>query len=124
MKPGHAKCNRCNDGNGQDPTADAQKKNGLSSSHLHPGFCLKFPIAQSLGIDPLHLGAVIVLNVAIGMVTPPFGLNLFVGVVTFRVPFLELSRSMLPFIGISLIALMLVTYVPLLVTWLPRFVGL
>ncbi|MEE8094114.1 MAG: TRAP transporter large permease [Gammaproteobacteria bacterium] len=82
------------------------------------------PIAQSLAIDPLHLGAVIVLNVAIGMVTPPFGLNLFVGVVTFRVPFLELSRSMLPFIGISLIALILVTYVPLLVTWLPRVVGL
>jgi len=82
------------------------------------------PIAQSLAIDPHHLGAVIVLNVAIGMVTPPFGLNLFVGVVTFRVPFLELSRSMLPFIGISLIALILVTYVPLLVTWLPRVVGL
>jgi len=82
------------------------------------------PIAQALGIDPLHLGAVIVMNVAIGMVTPPFGLNLFVGVVTFRVPFLELSRSMLPFIGISLVALMLVSYVPILVTWLPRVAGL
>ena len=82
------------------------------------------PIAQALAIDPLHLGAVIVLNVAIGMVTPPFGLNLFVGVMTFRVPFLELSRSMLPFIGISLIALMLVSYVPILVTWLPGVVGL
>ncbi len=82
------------------------------------------PIAQALAIDPLHLGAVIVLNVALGMVTPPFGLNLFVGVMTFRVPFLELSRSMLPFIGISLIALILITYVPILVTWLPGVVGL
>ena len=82
------------------------------------------PIAQALAIDPLHLGAVIVLNVAIGMVTPPFGLNLFVGVMTFRVPFLELSRSMLPFIGISLVALILVSYVSTLVTWLPGVVGL
>jgi len=82
------------------------------------------PIAQALAIDPLHLGAVIVLNVAIGMVTPPFGLNLFVGVMTFRVGFLELSRSMLPFIGISLIALVLISYVPILVTWLPGVVGL
>ena len=82
------------------------------------------PIAQALAIDPLHLGAVIVLNVAIGTVTPPFGLNLVVGVVTFRAPFLELSRSMLPFIGISLIALILVSYVPSLATWLPRIAGL
>jgi len=85
---------------------------------------LFFPIAQALAIDPLHLGAVIVMNVAIGMITPPFGLNLFVGVATFRVPFVEISRSMLPFIGIALIALMLITYVPVLVTWLPGAVGI
>ncbi len=82
------------------------------------------PITQALGIDPLHLGAVIVLNVAIGMMTPPFGLNLFVGVVTFKVPYLEIARSMLPFIGIALFALLLITYVPGLVTWLPAAVGL
>jgi C4-dicarboxylate transporter DctM subunit len=85
---------------------------------------LFFPIAQALAIDPLHLGAVIVMNVAIGMMTPPFGLNLFVGVATFRVPFVEISRSMLPFIGIALIALVLITYVPVLVTWLPGAVGI
>ena len=82
------------------------------------------PITQALAIDPLHLGAVVVFNVAIGMMTPPFGLNLFVGVVTFKVPYLEVARSMLPFIGIALVALVLITYVPALVTWLPRTVGL
>ena len=82
------------------------------------------PITQALAIDPLHLGAVVVFNVAIGMMTPPFGLNLFVGVVTFKVPYLEIARSMLPFIGIAIVALMLITYVPILVTWLPRTVGL
>ena len=58
------------------------------------------------------------------MMTPPFGLNLFVGVVTFKVPYLEAARSMLPFIGIAIIALLLITYVPALVTWLPGAVGL
>ncbi len=82
------------------------------------------PIAQAVSIDPLHLGAVIVLNVAIGMMTPPFGLNLFVGMATFKVSFLELCRGILPFIGIALVALALVSYVPTLVTWLPRVIGL
>lgn len=82
------------------------------------------PIAQSLSVDPLHFGAVIVLNVAIGMMTPPFGLNLFVGMATFRVSFLEICRGILPYIAIALVALMLVSYVPILVTWLPRAVGL
>jgi C4-dicarboxylate transporter DctM subunit len=85
---------------------------------------LFYPIAMAFSIDPLHLGAVIVLNVAIGMITPPFGINLFVGVATFRVPYLEIVKSMLPFIGIALVALALISYVPALVTWLPRLVGL
>ena len=85
---------------------------------------LFYPIATALSIDPLHLGAVIVLNVAIGMITPPFGINLFVGVATFKVSYLELVRSMFPFIGIALIALALISYVPVLVTWLPRLVGI
>lgn len=82
------------------------------------------PIAASLSIDPLHLGAVIVLNITIGMMTPPFGLNLFIGMATFRIPFLEISRGILPFIGIALAALVLVSYVPILTTWLPRAIGL
>jgi len=83
---------------------------------------LVFPVTESLGIDPVHLGAVIVLNVAIGMISPPFGLNIFIGMMTFKVPYLEIVRSVLPFIGLALMVLALVTYVPVLVTWLPELV--
>ena len=82
------------------------------------------PIALALAIDPLHLGAVIVFNVAIGMITPPFGLNLFVGVATFKLPYHEIARSVLPFIGIALLTLLLISYIPAIATWLPRLVGL
>ena len=81
------------------------------------------PLASAFSIDPLHLGAVIVFNVAIGMITPPFGINLFVGMATFKLPFEEIAKSVLPFIGIALIALGLITYVPALAMWLPRLVG-
>jgi C4-dicarboxylate transporter DctM subunit len=81
------------------------------------------PIATALGIDPLHLGAVIVFNVAIGMITPPFGINLFVGMATFKLPFDEIAKSVLPFIGIALATLALISYVPIVATWLPRLVG-
>lgn len=85
---------------------------------------LIFPVANALGVDPIHLGAVIVLNVAIGMVSPPFGLNIFIGMTTFKVPYSEVAKSVLPFIGVALVALALVTYVPELVTWLPNLAAL
>jgi C4-dicarboxylate transporter DctM subunit len=81
---------------------------------------LVYPVAQVLGIDPIQLGAVVVLNVAIGMITPPFGLNIFIGMTTFDVPYLEVVKSLMPFIAIALFVLMLITYVPILVTWLPQ----
>ena len=81
---------------------------------------LIFPAAEALGIDPVHLGAVVVLNVAIGMISPPFGLNLFIGVTTFKVPYWEAAKSVWPFILVALVALAIVTYVPDLVMWLPR----
>lgn len=85
---------------------------------------LFYPLATALAVDPLHLGATIVMNVAIGMITPPFGINLFVGVATFKLPYVEVAKSLLPFIGIALLALALITYVPVLSTWLPALVGL
>ena len=72
---------------------------------------LIFPVAEALGVEPVHLGAVIVLNVAVGMISPPFGLNLFIGIATFKVPYLEVARSVLPFIAVALVALAIVTYV-------------
>ncbi len=85
---------------------------------------LIFPVAEALGIDPVHLGAVIVLNVAIGMISPPFGLNIFIGIATFKVPYWEVATSVWPFIAVAIVALVIVTYVPDLVLWLPRLTGL
>ncbi len=80
------------------------------------------PVAEALNIDPVHLGAVIVLNVAVGMISPPFGLNIFIGIATFKVPYWEVVKSVWPFIIVAILALAIVTYVPDLVMWLPRLV--
>jgi len=81
------------------------------------------PLANTLNIDPVHLGAIIVLNVAIGMITPPFGLNIFIGITTFKVPYWEVVKAVLPFILVVLVALAIVTYIPGIVMWLPRQFG-
>jgi C4-dicarboxylate transporter DctM subunit len=81
---------------------------------------LIYPAATAAGIDPTHLGAVLVLNLAIGMISPPFGLNIFIGMATFRIGYLEVVRSLLPFIGIALAVLIIATYVPASVLWLDR----
>lgn len=81
---------------------------------------LIYPAAAAIGIDPVHLGVVVVFNLAIGMVTPPFGLNIFIGIATFRLPYLEIVKSTIPFILLSLLTLLLITYIPELVLWLPN----
>lgn len=84
---------------------------------------LIYPVAQTLGIDPVHLGAIIVLNVALGMISPPFGLNIFIGITTFKVPYWEVVKAVWPFILVLLAGLVIVTYLPAVVMWLPRAVG-
>jgi hypothetical protein len=74
------------------------------------------------GVDPYHLGIVFLLNLEIGYMTPPVGLNLFISSFRFNKPITQLYRSVLPFIGLLGIALILVTYVPILSTWLPSLV--
>ncbi|MDO8905322.1 TRAP transporter large permease [Hydrogenophaga sp.] len=69
-------------------------------------------IANQFGVDPIHFGAMIVTNVAIGMATPPIGYCLFVGMAIGGVKLWPLSRAMLPFIAMMLVVLLLVTYVP------------
>lgn len=81
---------------------------------------LIYPAAIAAGIDPVHLGAVIVLNVALGMITPPMGMNIFLGIMTFKVSYMEAVRGSLPFILVALGVLVLVTYIPVLTTWLPK----
>ena len=83
---------------------------------------LFFPIAVSSGIDPIHLGIVMTVNSAIGMYTPPFGLNLFVASSISKQPILKISKAVIPFILLSLIALAIITYVPQISLWLPRIV--
>jgi C4-dicarboxylate transporter DctM subunit len=81
---------------------------------------LFFPIAMAVGIDPIHLGIVMIVNTAIGMYTPPFGLNLFVTPSITKQSITTVSKGVLPFILISLISLLLITYIPEISLWLPR----
>jgi tripartite ATP-independent transporter DctM subunit len=80
------------------------------------------PIALRFGVDPYHLGIVFLLNLEIGYMTPPVGLNLFISSFRFNKPITQLYRSVLPFIGLLGLALIIVTYIPSLSTWLPNMV--
>ena len=80
---------------------------------------LVFPIAIALGIDPIHLGIIMVVNMEIGMITPPVGLNLFVTAGVAGMSVMAVVRAALPWVMILLGFLILVTYVPILSTWLP-----
>ena len=84
---------------------------------------LLLPVAQKVGVDSLHLGIIMVVNTAIGMFTPPFGLNLFVaGTVDEEWTMAKIIPPILPFIWVSLIPLLIVTYVPQVSLWLPRLI--
>ncbi|MEK9901558.1 MAG: TRAP transporter large permease subunit, partial [Rhodospirillaceae bacterium] len=80
---------------------------------------LVFPIAIELGIDPIHLGIIMVVNMEIGMITPPVGLNLFVTAGVAEMSVMNVVKAALPWVGIMFIFLVLVTYVPTLSTFLP-----
>jgi len=73
---------------------------------------LIIPIARQYGIDDIHLGVIFLANLEIGYLTPPVGLNLFISSLRFKKPVLDVVRATLVFIGILLIALMVITYVP------------
>ncbi|WP_372826264.1 TRAP transporter large permease [Polaromonas sp.] len=83
---------------------------------------LFYQIGIKVGIDPVHLGMVLTVNGAIGMFTPPFGLNLFVASTLKGVDYAQAVKGSLPFIGISLVALAILTYLPVISMWLPRLV--
>lgn len=78
-----------------------------------------FPIAVELGVDPIHLGVIMVVNMEIGMVTPPIGLNLFVTSAITGMSMVDVIRAALPFICVMFVFLILITYVPAISTWLP-----
>ncbi|MCK6453777.1 MAG: TRAP transporter large permease subunit [Alphaproteobacteria bacterium] len=78
-----------------------------------------FPIALQLGIDPIHLGIIMVVNMEIGMITPPVGLNLFVASGITGMSLWDVVRASLPWLGILVAFLVVVTYVPVISTFLP-----
>lgn len=79
-----------------------------------------FPIAMKLGIDPVHLGIIIVVNLEIGMVTPPIGLNLFVTAGITNMSIGQVVRAAMPWLSVLLAFLVVVTYVPIISLWLPN----
>ena len=81
---------------------------------------LLVPIAVSLGIDPIHFGVVMTVNLAIGMFTPPFGLNIFVAQSVLGVRTADIYRGVLPFMVVQIAALALITLMPALSLWLLR----
>ncbi|MFV0664338.1 TRAP transporter large permease [Denitromonas sp.] len=80
---------------------------------------LVFPIAIQLGIDPIHLGIIMVVNMEIGMITPPVGLNLFVTAGVAQMSVMSVVKAALPWVAIMMLFLIIVTYVPWVSTWLP-----
>jgi len=79
---------------------------------------LFLPIAKTLGIDPIHLGVIMTVNMEIGMLTPPVGLNLYVASHLSHMGLTDVSKAALPFVGVMILYLILVTYVPDISLWL------
>ena len=82
------------------------------------------PVTTALGVHPVHLGIVIVLNLCIGLCTPPVGSVLFVGVGVAGTSISRVFKPLLPLYLAMIVALLVVTYVPALTLWLPRMLGL
>ncbi|MCB4796579.1 C4-dicarboxylate TRAP transporter large permease protein DctM [Pseudomonas sp. NP21570] len=83
-----------------------------------------FPIAIQLGIDPIHLGIIMVVNMEIGLITPPVGLNLFVASAVTGMPVTQVIRAVLPWLALMLSFLVIITYVPSISLALPNMLGM
>ncbi len=83
-----------------------------------------FPIALRIGVAPIHFGVLMGFNLIVGLITPPYGAALFTGTIVSGLPMEKLTRAMLPFILASISILILITFVPSMVMFLPRLFGL
>jgi C4-dicarboxylate transporter DctM subunit len=81
------------------------------------------PICYHFGINPVHFGIIMTVNLAVGQITPPVGVNLFVASSISKVPVKELAKSVFPLIMAETAVLLLITYIPALSTWLPQLLG-
>lgn len=82
------------------------------------------PVMKTIGVDPVHFGMIMMVNLGIGLITPPVGAVLFVGSAVAKLKIEQVVRAMKPFFVILLFVLVLVTYVPQISLWLPRSMGL
>ncbi len=85
---------------------------------------LLFPVAMKLGIDPVHFGIIMVVNMEVGMCHPPVGLNLYVASGITRMGITELTIAVWPWLLTMLVFLVMVTYIPLILLALPKFLGM
>ncbi|MGE7767575.1 TRAP transporter large permease [Peribacillus sp. NPDC096540] len=84
---------------------------------------LLLPIVIPLGIDPIHFGMIVCLNLSLGLITPPLGINLFIGSNIAKVPFERTFKYVAPIFGALLIVLLIITYVPSITLFLPNLLG-
>lgn len=82
---------------------------------------LFLPIIQSFGIDPIHFGLVMVVNLAIGFITPPLGINLFVAVRVGEATLDDVIKGVIPFLIVMIVVLMLLTYIPAITMFIPDY---
>ena len=82
------------------------------------------PVVATFGVDPVHFGMIMLLNLGIGLLTPPVGATLFVGCAVGKVSMQDVMRGIWPFYGVMFGVLMLVTYIPAISLWLPRMLGM
>ena len=81
-----------------------------------------FPVATAMGIDPIHFGMIVTLNIGMGMITPPFGLDIFVASSTLGKPVINIIKGVWPFILVNILVLLIVTYVPSISLFIPNLV--
>jgi len=82
------------------------------------------PMMIKLGVDPIHFGMIMLINLGIGLITPPVGPTLFVGCAIGKVTIEEVSKELWPFYGAMCVALLIITYVPAISLWLPSLLKL
>lgn len=81
-----------------------------------------YPVALNLGIDPIHFGMIVTLNIGMGMITPPFGLDIFVASSTLNKPVIDIIKGVWPFIGANILVLLVITYVPSISLFIPNLI--
>ena len=82
-----------------------------------------YPVAAAFDVDMIHFGIMMVINLSIGFITPPVGVNLFVACGIGGIPFVDLCKKIIPFLIALLVALLIITYVPDIVLFIPRLGG-